>query len=109
MILRKLLRNSAIVVGVFAVLHIANHLAALAGVSSHISFKEMARVVYRQRIIEAILLLCILIQILSGLWLVMRGWRQRRGIVPRVQAVAGADMAYFLFATSALLCTAGRF
>jgi succinate dehydrogenase/fumarate reductase cytochrome b subunit len=104
MILRKLHRTSAIVVGVFAVVHIANHLAALAGVSAHISFMEIARAVYRQRIIEATLLLCVLFQILSGLWLVMRGWRQRRGIVARIQAIAGAYMAYFLFAhVSAML------
>jgi succinate dehydrogenase/fumarate reductase cytochrome b subunit len=96
MTLRQLHRTSAIVVAVFACLHIANHLAALVGVSAHIAFMEMARAVYRQRVIEGVLLFCVSFQIFSGLWLVASGWKQRQGIVPWVQAIAGAYLAFFL-------------
>ena len=57
---------------------------------------EAARSVYRIRFVEAVLLACVLFQVLSGLWLVARGWRQRRGTVSWLQAVAGTYLAFFL-------------
>ena len=94
--LRKLHRTSAIVVALFACLHIANHLTALAGVASHIAVMDAARIVYRQRVVEVLLLLCVSFQVFSGLWLVVRGWKQRHGFVPWLKAIAGAYLAFFL-------------
>ncbi len=96
MSLRTLHRTSALVVVAFACLHIANHLAALVGVSSHIGFMEAARSVYRLRVVETLLLLCVAFQVTSGLWLVVAGGKQRHGLVPWVQAIAGAYLAFFL-------------
>lgn len=96
MTVRTLHRTSAIVVLVFACLHIANHLAALAGVASHIAFMDVARTAYRQRLVEVFLLFCVLFQVFSGLWLVVRGWKQRRGLVAWLQAATGAYIALFL-------------
>jgi succinate dehydrogenase/fumarate reductase cytochrome b subunit len=94
--LQALHRGSAVVIAAFACVHIANHLVALAGVSSHIAFMEAARTVYRQRVLEALLLSCVSFQLGSGLWLVLRGWKQRQGLVPWIQAVSGAYLAFFL-------------
>lgn len=94
--LRTLHAISATVITTYAIVHIANHLAALDGIATHIAFMEAARSVYRIRFVEAVLLACVLFQVLSGLWLVARGWRQRRGAVAWLQAVAGAYLAFFL-------------
>ena len=96
MTLRTLHRASAVLVAAFACLHIANHLASLAGVPSHIAFMEVARKLYRHPIVEFPLLFCVAFQFASGLWLVIRGWKQRQGWVAWLQAVSGALLAFFL-------------
>ena len=57
---------------------------------------EVARKLYRHPIIEFPLLLCVAFQFASGLWLVLRGWKQRRGGVAWLQAISGATLAFFL-------------
>jgi succinate dehydrogenase/fumarate reductase cytochrome b subunit len=94
--LRTLHAISATVIALYAAVHIANHLAALDGIATHIAFMEAARSVYRIRLVESVLLACVLFQVLSGLWLFARGWGQRRGAVSWLQAVAGAYLAFFL-------------
>lgn len=95
MTIRTLHRTSAMVLTAFACLHIANHLAALASVASHVSFMETARLFYRHRAVESLLLFCVAFQIASGSWFVVRGWRQRRGLLPWLQAASGAYLAFF--------------
>jgi succinate dehydrogenase/fumarate reductase cytochrome b subunit len=94
--LRALHRTSAIVIAVFACLHIANHLASLAGIPAQIAFMEAARTVYRQPVLEIILLFCVAFQIAGGLWFVVRGWKTRQGWVAWLQAISGAVLAFFL-------------
>ncbi|MEJ8849795.1 hypothetical protein [Variovorax rhizosphaerae] len=94
--LRTLHKTSAIIVGAFACLHLANHLVSLAGVQEHIAFMERARGIYRQPAVEAILLFCVAFQIGSGFWLLLRGWMNRRGAVAWLQALSGAVLAGFL-------------
>jgi succinate dehydrogenase/fumarate reductase cytochrome b subunit len=94
--LRTLHRTSAILLAAFACLHIANHLASLAGVPSHIAFMEVARKLYRQPIVELSLVLCAAFQVGSGLWFVIRGWKQRHGGVAWLQAISGTLLAFFL-------------
>ena len=94
--LRTFHRSSGIFVGLFAIAHIANHLVSLMGVPAHIAFMEITRHAYRQPVVEVVLLVCVAFQIGSGLWFVARGWRQRRGFVPWLQALSGAYLAFFL-------------
>ncbi|MEJ8856117.1 hypothetical protein WKW79_16170 [Variovorax robiniae] len=94
--LRSLHKTSAIVVAAFACLHLANHLVSLSGVPAHIAFMESARHIYRQPVVETLLLSCVAFQVGSGLWLVLRGWRQRRGAVAWLQALSGFVIAGFL-------------
>jgi len=94
--LRTLHRTSAVLIVAFACLHIANHLASLVSISSHISFMDAARNVYRQPVVEMVLLFCVAFQICSGLWFVVRGWKQRQGLLPWLQAASGAYLAFFL-------------
>jgi succinate dehydrogenase/fumarate reductase cytochrome b subunit len=58
--LRKLHAASGLVIAMYAVVHIANHLAALGGIEAHITFMRAARTVYRFPVVEAILFICVL-------------------------------------------------
>jgi hypothetical protein len=57
---------------------------------------DSARKIYRIELIEALLLSCVLFQIVSGIWFVLRGWKQRHGAVAWAQALSGAYLAFFL-------------
>lgn len=96
MALHRLHALSAAVIAVFVFVHMANHLAGLAGATDHIAFMETARSVYRIRLIEWALLCCVAFQIVSGLTLFVRGWKQRHGFISWLQAIAGAFIAFFL-------------
>jgi hypothetical protein len=96
MTLRKLHAVSAILVAMFLCVHIANHLAGLTGVATHIAFMGIARSVYRLYLVELALLGAIGFQIATGLSLVIRGWRERCGLVPWLQAFSGLYLALFL-------------
>lgn len=93
---RRLHRGCAVVVTVFVLAHLANHLAALAGIAAHLRFMDAARLVYRQPVVEVILLLCAAGQAGSGLWLVQAGWHKRAGWLAWLQAASGAYLALFL-------------
>ncbi len=92
---RRLHRAGGALLAVFVTVHVANHLAALAGVDAHIRFMDAARRVYRQPVVEAVLLLCVVLQAASGLRMLWTG-RRRRGALPWLQAGSGAYIALFL-------------
>ena len=94
--LRSLHRASALIVIAYAIFHIGNHLSALHGVTTHISIMSTLRVIYRQPVVEGLLLLCVLFQVASGLWMVVRGWAARVGRIAWLQALSGAYLALFL-------------
>lgn len=96
MTFRKAHALSAVIIAAFVSVHLANHLAGLAGATTHIAFMEAARSVYRLRVIELTLLACVAFQIVSGLTLFVRGWTQRHGLVPWLQATSGLFLALFL-------------
>ena len=96
MTLRRLHALSAVLIVAFVCLHIANHLAGLAGAATHIAFMEAARSVYRFRVVELTLLGCVAFQVVSGFTLVVRDWKQRHGFIPWLQAISGAYLSFFL-------------
>jgi hypothetical protein len=93
---RKLHRYGATVVTLFVLAHLANHLAALGGIAAHLRFMEAARVVYRQPLVETLLLLGVAAQAGSGLRLLGAGWKRRSGWIASLQAASGACLALFL-------------
>jgi len=97
---RRLHRAGAIVVGVYVLVHLVNHLAALGGIETHIVFMQAARKVTRIPAVEALLLAAVAVQAGSGLRLL---WRRRGRHFPqqtrpldRLQALSGAYLAFFL-------------
>lgn len=93
--LRRLHGLSALFLLLFLTAHITNHLAALGGVESHIRIMKALRLVYRMPIVETFLLLAVCFQIASGLTFVIRGWRERRGFLPWLQAGSGLYLVFF--------------
>lgn len=94
--LRKLHALSAVLIVAFLCLHIANHLAGLAGVAAHISFMEAIRPIYRQPVVEVVLLGGFSLQLASGMALAVRGWKRRQGVVAWLQAGSGIYLSFFV-------------
>ncbi len=92
-------RAAAIMVGVYVLAHLANHLAALRGIDAHLAFMQALRRVSRVPVIETLLLAGIAVQMGSGGWLALRHARRqgpRRMPFERLQAWSGAYLAFFM-------------
>lgn len=96
MSIRKFHRLSACVLAAYLLLHLANHLAAIAGAHAHIAFMEAIRPLYRHAVVEPVLLACVLFQCGSGTWMVRQKWKKRSGLVAWLQAGSGIYLALFL-------------
>lgn len=94
--LRGLHLCSALAIGLFLLVHMGNHLVGLQGQQAHIGYMASARSFYRNGIIEPILLALITWQAVSGLTMLIRGWKERRGKVAWLQALSGLYLAFFL-------------
>ena len=94
--LRRFHRLSAIIIATYLVFHILNHIIGLAGQQQHIDFMNAIRPFYRNPIVEPVLLLFLVFQISSGLTMVVRNWRDRKGKVAWAQAISGIYLAAFL-------------
>jgi succinate dehydrogenase/fumarate reductase cytochrome b subunit len=87
---RRLHRLNALVLGVFLALHLSNHLAGLAGQESHQTVQETFRLIYRNPVVESLLIAFLAAQIGLGLAL---AWGRKR---LTLQSVAGLYLAFFL-------------
>ncbi|AWF79662.1 hypothetical protein BTJ40_01790 [Microbulbifer sp. A4B17] len=94
--LHTLHRLSALIISLYVLSHITNHLVALSGIEAHISFMQSFRQIYRTQIIEPLLLACALFQVGSGITFIVKRWGQRRGFFDHAQAVSGGYLAFFL-------------
>lgn len=72
---RFLHRSSALFIGAFGVLHLGNHLFTPLGPSVHQQVLETFRWVYRNRFVEPLLWLSIVVQVSTGVLI----WRKTRG------------------------------
>jgi succinate dehydrogenase/fumarate reductase cytochrome b subunit len=94
----RLHRYSGALLGLFLAVHLANQLLLLRGPAAHLAAMEALRVVYRWPPVEALLLACVLVQIVTGFLRL----RSRSGApVPAVAKparLAGIYLLYFLAA-----------
>ncbi|MEM8594802.1 MAG: hypothetical protein AAGF06_08345 [Pseudomonadota bacterium] len=83
--------------GAFIACHLINHAALFVSVEQHIQLMESLRTVYRHRWIECVLLLCVLLQVISGVYFIWeRRKRNRTHWLSKLQVVSGAYLAFFL-------------
>lgn len=102
-VLRRLHRGSALVLGLFLVLHLGNHLAGLAGQEVHRAVQQWVRPFYRGWA-EPILLAACAVQVATGLRL---AWARRRARGRgRLQPLSGAVLALFLLIHVSAVLTA---
>jgi succinate dehydrogenase/fumarate reductase cytochrome b subunit len=94
--LKNLHRFNAILIGLFLLVHIANHLVALEGPAAHIRVMQWLRVAYRAPVLEVLLLAGVLGQAWSGVRLLLQRGAWRRKGVGRLQVVSGAYLALFI-------------
>lgn len=94
--LHRLHRISALLISLYVLFHLANHLVALAGVEAHIDTMRSFRQIYRATLVEPLLLACVLFQVASGITFILRRRGQRRGFFDRAQAISGGYLAFFL-------------
>ncbi len=94
--LRRIHLISGAVIGLYASLHIANHLVGLKSIDDHIRFMETFRHIYRYPAIEVLLLLAIGVQIVTGINFVVSTWRVRSGTFAWLQVLSGLYLAFFL-------------
>lgn len=94
--LRKLHYISGLTISLFVGLHLINHLISVLGAGSHIELMEVFRKVYRNPILESLLLLAVLTQIISGLrlWLFKR--KNTQDFFEKLQLWTGLYLAFFL-------------
>lgn len=85
---------SAAVITTFAVFHLANHLAGVFGGETHMAVMRHLRLVYRQPVIEVVLLACVGFQVVSGAVLLSR--RTRRPSTGWIETLQNASGAYLL-------------
>lgn len=108
MSLKQIHRASGTLLAVFIILHLGNHISGIFGESTHIMVMDRLRVLYRNRIVETLLLLSVVMQIVSGL----RLYFTKRGNLltqfDKIQIWAGLYLSFFLLIhLTAVL--AGRF
>ncbi|QYG07112.1 hypothetical protein [Janthinobacterium sp. PAMC25594] len=96
MSIRQFHRLSACLLAAYILLHLANHLVAVAGAHAHIAFMEATRPLYRNAVVEPVLLACVLFQCGSEIWMTLRRWKERSGFVAWLQAGSGIYLALFL-------------
>lgn len=105
--IQKIHYITGIVITLFAGIHLLNHLFSIAGAEKHIEIMNTFRLVYRNIIIELILLLSVLIQIISGLVLFKKQRKSSRGFFEKLHIYSGLYLAlFFMIHVSAVL--AGR-
>ncbi|MBR9920093.1 MAG: hypothetical protein GYB31_04580 [Bacteroidetes bacterium] len=99
---------SGIFLCVFISLHLFNHLLVFFDPETHIRFMEILRVVYRNIVVEVLLIGAVYLQIYSGLKLLKNKWRLRkRKRIIFYQLITGFYLSFFLVIhTSAIF--AGR-
>lgn len=87
---------TGIMLAVFMGIHLLNHLLILHSEKLHIRFMQAARKIYRNPGIECILLVAVLMQIISGINLVVSKWNKTEDYFDRIHIGSGLYLAFFL-------------
>ncbi|MCC3158457.1 hypothetical protein LJ737_14500 [Hymenobacter sp. 15J16-1T3B] len=97
---------TGLVLAVFILVHLANHLVALWSVAAHVATMTALRQAYRHPVLETGLLLAVTGQVFSGLRLYWRGRREPwRPLAERLQMYSGLYLAFFLLVHTAAVLT----
>lgn len=93
---KKLHYFSGIVLSIFITLHLLNHLGSIWGAEVHIQSMNYLRPLYRNIVIETLLLCSVSIQIFSGLRLVYKRKTLKLSFFQIIQNYSGLYLSFFL-------------
>jgi succinate dehydrogenase/fumarate reductase cytochrome b subunit len=94
--IRKIHFVSGITLTIFIGLHLANHVASIAGAEQHINWMNALRHFYRAPIIEFLLLAAVLVQMYSGIRLFLSKRKTTKIGFEKLHIFSGLYMAVFL-------------
>lgn len=87
---------SGLTICLFIGFHILNHLMILQSEAAHLGFMKKARKIYRNPVIESVLLIAVLSQIITGLLLVIFKWNKAEEFFEWLQIFSGLYLSFFL-------------
>lgn len=87
---------AGVIITVFIVMHLFNHIMGIFGAAEHIDYMHTLRPFYRNPVAESILLLTVSFQIYSGIKLFLRKRRLDLSGFERLQIWSGLYLAFFL-------------
>jgi Domain of unknown function (DUF4405) len=94
---KNLHRITGIIVSIFVVAHLFNHAMAWFGIETHQRIIDILRIVYRQPIIEFLLVACFLFQAISGFIFIKKLWRKNnKSTYERIQIYTGIIFGIFI-------------
>ncbi|MCW3465331.1 hypothetical protein [Chitinophaga nivalis] len=94
--MKKVHYYAGLILCCFIGLHLFNHLMSLGGADTHIRVMQYLRLIYRNPLVETLLLLACGIQVLSGIRLVRRKRRMAHTGFEKLQMITGLYLAFFL-------------
>ncbi|HEY8934709.1 MAG TPA: hypothetical protein VIM65_05790 [Cyclobacteriaceae bacterium] len=94
--LRRIHYVSGIILAVFIAAHLFNHAYSIAGVDKHIEMMNSLRIIYRNVFVEALLVLAVFTQIISGIRLFVDKRKVAASFFERLHVWTGLYLALFL-------------
>ena len=94
--IKKLHYFSGITITIFIGVHLLNHFISVFGVEAHIDLMNTLRIVYRNVMVETILLTAVIVQIISGVKLFFQSRKSSKNFYRKLQIWAGLYLAFFL-------------
>jgi hypothetical protein len=94
---KNLHRITGIIVSVFVITHLFNHSMAWFGIATHQRILDTFRIIYRQPVVEILLVGCFLFQAFSGVKLIFRLRKKaERTAFEKVQIYSGVVLGLFI-------------
>ena len=93
---KKLHYFSGLTITLFVALHLFNHACSILGADKHIEIMNMLRHFYRNIFAESVLMLAVVVQICSGLYLLKHFRKKASSPFDKLQVWSGLYLAIFL-------------
>jgi len=93
---KKLHYFSGITISIFVGLHLFNHTCSIYGANTHIEIMNNLRIVYRNVLVETILLFAVALQIFTGIRLFIKKHNKDSDRFEKLQIWTGLYLAFFL-------------
>ncbi|MBL4751956.1 MAG: hypothetical protein JKX71_15505 [Amylibacter sp.] len=101
--MKRLHRLTAYILIVFVVIHLGNHLFLIAGRDTYNSVQKILNTVYRNPLLEPILIIAMIVQVIGGLKMAITSLRRlpkrafwQRRFWEKAQIISGFVFAYFI-------------